>query len=37
MYLLTFLLAFVSVPACLSLHGVLAILYMLPEIRWRTR
>src|SRR3954451_22542902 len=37
MYLLTFALAFVSVTACLSLHGALAILYMLPEIRRRTR
>ena len=36
LYLLTFGLAFISVPACLSLHGALAILYMLPEIRRRT-
>jgi uncharacterized membrane protein len=35
MYLLTFALAFVSVTACLSLHGALAILYCLPEIRRR--
>ena len=35
LYLLTFALAFVSVTACLSLHGALAILYCLPEIRRR--
>jgi len=34
-YLVTFALAFVSVAACLAVHGALAVLFALPEIRRR--